>query len=142
MTTYRARYPRGYGSVRRARHFITSIAARCGFDASALRDIESAAGEGLANAAEHGDDRSQSGFDVGVSFDGTRLTIEIKDYGAGFDTDAVVAACPNTSNGRGLGIFLMRTLMDDVVYSDRGTRIRLAISRSARLQPLPHRPSL
>jgi serine/threonine-protein kinase RsbW len=134
MITYRARYSCGYSSVRRARLFIIGVAARCGFDACTLTDIESAAGEGLANAAEHGDRDAQTGFAVCVTFDGVRFTIDIKDNGAGFDTDAVVAASPDTSGGRGLGIFLMQSLMDDVAYSDRGTRIRLSISRFG-LQP-------
>jgi anti-sigma regulatory factor (Ser/Thr protein kinase) len=129
MITYRAKYPCGYGSARRARIFIIAFALRCGFDEAQLIDIESAVGEAVANAAEHGDGTVDAGFDIMASFDGARLTIEVKDYGAGFDSDAALAACPDTSAGRGYGIFLMRELMDELVYSDRGTRIRLVKQR-------------
>ncbi len=130
MTTLRARYPHGNGSVRRARRFIISVAARCGFDAETLSDIESATGEGLANAIEHGDFATQEGFAVCVSFDRAWFAVDIKDFGAGFDTGTVTATCPDPPNGRGYGIFLMHALMDEVAYSESGTRIRLVKRRS------------
>lgn len=137
MITYRAKYPCGYGSARRARKFVNAFALRCGFDAPAMIDIESAVGEALANAAEHG---VAAGFDVTASFDGSRIAIEIKDYGAGFDTDAALAASPNTSAGRGYGLFLMRALMDELVFSESGTRVRLVkISTSPSALPLRSR---
>jgi anti-sigma regulatory factor (Ser/Thr protein kinase) len=98
----------------------------CGFRDTALRDVESAAGEALANAAEHGDREASSGFDVLATFDGMRLVIEIKDHGTGFDsTTALENAAPDAAGNRGFGIYLMRTLMDEVAYSDRGSCIHL-----------------
>jgi serine/threonine-protein kinase RsbW len=125
MHTYRATYPSGYGSVRPARRALIDFAERCGFAGTDLIDIESAIGEALANAAEHGDRHVALGFEVDASCDDAYLTVEVKDYGAGFDAGAASGACPDTSSGRGFGIFLMRTLMDEVDYSERGTRIRL-----------------
>jgi len=126
MHTHRARYPTGYGSVRPARIALLAFAARCGMAEDVLVDIESAIGEALANAAEHGDAQSAAGFAVEASCDATRFIVEIKDYGAGFDTDAVLTApAPDLWAGRGFGIFLMQTLMDEVAYSERGTRVRL-----------------
>ena len=129
MENYRASYPCGYGSVRRARIALIAFAARCGFDANELIDIESAAGEALANAAEHGDRVAAAGFTIGATFDGEELVIELKDFGAGFDADAALGRCPDPSAGRGYGIYLMKTLMDDVAYSERGTRIRMSKAR-------------
>ena len=86
MQTYRASHPRGYSSVRQARSALSQFAATCGFGGTPLSDVVSAAGEALANAAEHGDRDAAQGFDVLATFDDGRLVIEIKDHGTGFDT--------------------------------------------------------
>jgi anti-sigma regulatory factor (Ser/Thr protein kinase) len=128
MRTYRASHPRDYGSVRTARRAVSAFAASCGFYGTLLSDVESATGEALANAAEHGDGESSPGIDVAVTFDGTQLVIEIEDHGAGFDCSTALerSECqPAGSATRGFGIFLMRTLMDEVAYSERGSRIQL-----------------
>lgn len=125
MKQFRASYPCGYASVRSARRALIAFAAVCGFRANDLTDIESAAGEALSNAAEHGDRRAAAGFAVAATCDDAGLVIEIKDYGTGFDAGAAFARCPDPSAGRGFGIFLMKTLMDEVAYSESGTRIRL-----------------
>jgi len=128
MQTYRASHPRGYGSVRAARRALSAFAAGCGFCGAALSDVESAIGEALANAAEHGDRECSTGVDVAATFDGTRLVIEIQDHGTGFDCNAALERSgrqPPGNSVRGFGIFLMRTLMDEVAYSERGSRIQL-----------------
>jgi anti-sigma regulatory factor (Ser/Thr protein kinase) len=125
MLTYRASLPRGLGGVRQARRDVIHFAERCGFTDGLLDDVESAVGEALANAAEHGD--CSEGFDVTATFEDAQLVIEVKDHGAGFDCRAVMdrANTPDASGSRGFGIFLMRTLMDEVAYSDCGSRIQL-----------------
>ncbi|MGA2393029.1 MAG: ATP-binding protein [Candidatus Lustribacter sp.] len=128
MQTYRASHPRGYGSVRPARRALSVFAASCGFCGTPLSDVESAAGEALANAVEHGDGEGSPGIDVIATFDGTRLVIEIHDHGVGFDCSAAMERSERQAPGtaaRGLGIFLMRTLMDEVAYSERGSRVQL-----------------
>jgi anti-sigma regulatory factor (Ser/Thr protein kinase) len=105
---------------------LVAFAERCGFRGTPLSDVENAAGEALANAAEHGNRDGGSGFDVSATFDGRQLVIEIKDHGAGFDCAAALASpAPDCHGNRGYGIFLMRRLMDDVVYSEAGSRIQL-----------------
>jgi anti-sigma regulatory factor (Ser/Thr protein kinase) len=126
MHAYRVSHPRGYGSVRQARRGLLAFAEQCGFHEPTLWDIESAAGEALANAAEHGDHEASAGFDVSASFDGERLVIEVKDHGAGFDCSTAFANdIPDCAGHRGFGIYLMRKLMDEVVYSEHGSCIQL-----------------
>ncbi len=95
-----------------------------GYDAHDLADIETAVGEALANAVEHGH-REGSTFEVHVFADRAHVVIEVQDDGAGF-----AASHPRDNPGydapRGFGIFLMRHLMDRVDYSNNGTRVRLA----------------
>jgi anti-sigma regulatory factor (Ser/Thr protein kinase) len=126
MLTYRASLPRGFNSVRQARRALRTFAETCGFHDTPLADVENAAGEALANAAEHGDGAGSAGFDIWASFDGDRLVIEIDDHGNGFDTASVLARpAPDTGGYRGFGVFLMRTLMDEVAYYESGSRIQL-----------------
>jgi serine/threonine-protein kinase RsbW len=124
MLTYRASLPRGLGAVRQARLALIAFAAQCGFTDGILDDVESAVGEALANAAEHGD---ASGFDVIATFENAQLIVEVKDHGRGFDCGAALERpnTPDATGSRGFGIFLMRTLMDEVAYSDCGSRIQL-----------------
>jgi anti-sigma regulatory factor (Ser/Thr protein kinase) len=126
MQTYRASHTRGYSAVRQARISLTAFAARCGFANGSLDDVESAVGEALANAVEHGNRDAEAGFDVWATFDDARLVIEVKDHGAGFDSEGAPAcAAPDVEGARGFGIFLMLQLMDEIAYSDRGSRIQL-----------------
>jgi anti-sigma regulatory factor (Ser/Thr protein kinase) len=133
MLTYRASLPRGFNSVRQARRALRTFAETCGFRDAPLADVENAAGEALANAAEHGDGVGSPGFDISATFDGNRLVIEIDDHGRGFDCASVLARpAPDIGGYRGFGIFLMRTLMDDVAYNECGSRIQLTKRLDAR----------
>jgi anti-sigma regulatory factor (Ser/Thr protein kinase) len=97
----------------------------CGFSDQLLDDIEAAVGEGLANAVEHAR-HDDGGFEVMVRREVDTLIIEIKDSGSGFDYSTVCSAAqPPTEAQRGFGSFIMRELMDDVGYSELGTRLRL-----------------
>jgi anti-sigma regulatory factor (Ser/Thr protein kinase) len=110
--------------VKQARRALTAFAARCGFQNGSLADVESAVGEALANAVEHGS--CDYGFDVCATFDDESLIIEVKDHGPGFDCDKALArGAPAAGSTGGFGIFLMRQLMDEIAYSDRGSRVQL-----------------
>jgi anti-sigma regulatory factor (Ser/Thr protein kinase) len=129
MQTYRASHSRGYGSVKQARLSLTAFAASCGFKNGTLDDVESAVGEALANAVEHGN--RDTGFDVSATFDDGCLVIEVKDHGIGFDCEgALTSEAPDVHGTRGFGIFLMRQLMDEIAFSERGSRIQL-VKRSS-----------
>jgi len=110
--------------VARARRAICAFARECGFDGGQVDDIESAVGEALANAVEHGH-RPGGSFSVGCTFDGARLVIDVKDGGPGFDFPRPFPTAPPELRLRGFGSLIMQALMDEVWYSERGTRVRL-----------------
>ena len=93
------------------------------FRGDSLADIEFAVGEALANCVEHGYS-PRSLVKVNCTCDGVRLTIEIKDNGAGFAPARLVGR-PALFAPRGYGTSIMRALMDAVEYTEGGTRIRL-----------------
>jgi anti-sigma regulatory factor (Ser/Thr protein kinase) len=128
VAVYHARFPSAYESVGKARRAITAF-AREWFGGDDLSDIESAVGEALANCAEHGYANGTQ-IDVRCGYDGRTLTVEIKDAGRGFDQrKAGDFVKPPAVAPRGYGTSIMRRLMDEIEYSDRGTRIRLVKRR-------------
>jgi serine/threonine-protein kinase RsbW len=103
----------------------------CGFSEEEVADIRLAAGEALGNAVEHGKSVRSSGFSVRCTFDGEQLIVEVHDNGSGFSAFAEDLGVAPIERERGLGIYLMRRLMDDVSYSHNGTLVRLARKRHA-----------
>jgi anti-sigma regulatory factor (Ser/Thr protein kinase) len=100
---------------------------RAGLNPWETSDVVLAAGEACNNAAEHAH-RAGGLFTVRGVDDGRALAIEIVDYGGGFDLAGKgIAMDPEERGVRGLGIFLMRCLMDEVSYTTdgNGTTVRM-----------------
>jgi anti-sigma regulatory factor (Ser/Thr protein kinase) len=133
MIQFEANFPSAPSAVSDARHAIRAFAMRAGLDPWETSDVVLAAGEACNNAAEHA--HSCDGqFTVRGSDDGMALAIEVIDYGAGFDLAGKGQRMDPEERGvRGLGIFLMRCLMDEVSYTTNGggTTVRL-VKRSPR----------
>jgi serine/threonine-protein kinase RsbW len=97
-------------------------------------DVLIALQEALVNAALHGchNDPGKT-IHCSVEIDPAGVTITIRDPGPGFDVDAVTqsteAGANMTEHGR--GIILMRSLMDDIVYRNGGSEVRLRKLRGA-----------
>jgi len=108
--------------------------------ASAFRDRHSirfnvrvALCEALANAILYGNrsDRSKV-VDVVARYGPDALEIRITDEGAGFDPDAVPDPTlpENLERSDGRGVFLIRRLMDEVRFNDKGNSICMTLRRS------------
>ena len=102
-------------------------------------DVEMALREALANAIVHGS-RLDSEKYVYVTCRCTtdrEVSITVGDEGEGFDTDA--AADPTTTENRLLtrerGIYLMRTLMDEVRFERHGARVYMRKASNERPGP-------
>ena len=90
-------------------------------------DVRSAVGEALTNAVRHG-----CGCDSGKSVSvkcvagPRRVSIEVADPGNGFDPEAVPPPSPETLVEGGMGIHIMRSLMDEVVFDfKQGTTVKM-----------------
>ena len=98
-------------------------------------DIMIALQEGLANAVLHGT-RNDPSKVVRCSVDVTpeAITIVIRDPGQGFDTAAATDSTDDGTNltQHGRGIYLMRSLMDEVSYRHGGSELRLKKLRRQR----------
>jgi anti-sigma regulatory factor (Ser/Thr protein kinase) len=121
---FRARFPNTRRAAAFARRSLIAHIAGYGYPDPELSDIETAVGEALANAAEHGR-RAESQFEVRVRVERDMLVIEVQDDGAGFASPALESR-PAHDSPRGFGIYLMRRLMDKVEFNAGGTCVRLA----------------
>ena len=127
MKTLKRRYPSKLASVSKARREVTSFARSCRLLSSDINDIALATGEACNNAAEHG--HVVGGyFTIMCSYELGEFAVEVADDGSGFDP-AGKGECidPDRLGIRGLGIFIMKSLMDDVCFTIRGagTSVRM-----------------
>ena len=115
---------------------VTYLADRCrAFDFSGSRlSLNFCVGvtEALANAVVYGNDADpEKTVRVEVSLDDTRVTLRVEDQGLGFDPDDVPDPTlpANLEEAGGRGLFLIRNLMDEVEYNDRGNSVRMVLLR-------------
>ena len=89
--------------------------------------------EAIVNAILHGNQSDdQKTVDVRMRCDGREVMIEITDMGAGFDPDELPD--PRDEDRLeipgGRGVMLIRELMTQVEYNERGNRVRMHKRRS------------
>ena len=104
------------------REFINNIASKAGFSEENVDQIELAVDEACTNVIKHAYKYSDKRMlDISVMLDNEKMEIIIMDKGAGFNPEKLPV--PNlekymrVAKAGGLGIHLMRTLMDEVNFS-------------------------
>ena len=117
--------------VKAARAFIAAVADSTRLPKNAIADVQVATCEAVTNVVRHayGDISSPGPVTVRCGKGERELVIEVIDAGEGFvpeDSGTCIKADPNREGG--LGIPLIRQLMDGVVYwsePNAGTRVRM-----------------
>ena len=103
------------------REFVVGVGGQAGLGESEIGKLELAVDEACANVIEHayGHDLSKD-VTVRASFDSDALRIAVIDEGQGFDpgtvTDSELEELVQQRKSGGLGMRLIRTLMDEVQY--------------------------
>ncbi len=113
---------------------IAEVAKEVGFDEHALYQIELAVDEACANVAEHAYQAEEQGeMEISCYLAGQALIIRVRDWGVGFDPNAVEkpdVEAPLEDRGLGgLGLFLVRQVMDQVKFSfdpQRGSELLMS----------------
>lgn len=112
--------PSTLGCEKVAMDFVASVANNMNFPSERVEDLKTAVAEACINAIEHGN-KMDAGMKVGVSLtvDRGRLQVAVHDEGPGIgrvvppNLDSQIAG---TTDTRGWGIFLIKSLMDEVTF--------------------------
>ena len=115
------------GAITFARKRVAEVIRSLPLSSSDCHDTLVAVGEALANAIKHGCGCDpQLRITVKCVAGPNRLAIDITDPGKGFHPDNVPPPSPKTLIEGGMGIYIMRELMDEVSFSfDGNTTVRL-----------------
>jgi serine/threonine-protein kinase RsbW len=114
------------------RTFVGNQAREAGFNAKDIYSVQLATDEAASNVIEHAYDGKPNGmFEVSCEFREDRLTITLLDHGKAFDPSQVeepnLKADLSDRKIGGLGIYLMRKLMDEVRYESTQAGNRLTL---------------
>ena len=106
------------------REFVGDIARAGGFNAKDVYNIQLAADEAASNIIEHAYEGVNNGLlELSCGVKGNTITIILVDHGESFDPSEIpmpdLKADLSERKIGGLGIFLMRKLMDEVHYETR-----------------------
>ena len=129
------RVPRRPEYVRFARCAAKTLALQLEFTYGDACDVELAVGEACTNAVEHVAATACDEMVVCFLVAEDHLTVEIRDDGPGFDPDSVEAPHPGPELDSGLGLTVIRAVMDAVDIeseSGRGTAVRMSKRREGR----------
>lgn len=123
--------PEYVGIVRLA---VSGIANRMGFSYDDIEDVKLAVAEACTNAVDHAYSGGDGEVEVRCNIYPDRLEIAVTDRGNSFDVSAVesrtgpisVEPTMNALRERGLGLYLMKTLMDHVdITGDNGVIVTM-----------------
>ena len=119
-------YPAKVEFLDQIRDFVADVAREGGFSDKEIYSIQLAADEAATNIIEHAYKGMANGrIELTCGLRGAELVIAMHDHGKSFDSTKVKT--PNLQADiterqiGGLGIYLMRKLMDEVVYCSSGS---------------------
>lgn len=118
---YQLRIPSQADNLEIIRELVSRVATKVGFSEDDVNKIELAVDEACTNVIKHAYEKdSKKPIDIVIKIDYEKLTVIITDRGKGFNPRRV--RLPNMKEYLaemrvgGLGIYLMKTLMDEVDF--------------------------
>jgi serine/threonine-protein kinase RsbW len=118
---------------------------KCGCVPQGESDVEIALREALANAIIHGNhENPRKHVHVRCRCKRDEVSIAVKDEGRGFDINKMPdpTAPENTGSVHGRGIYLMKTLMDEVRFEEGGVVVHMRKSVAPTAAKNPQKYSL
>ena len=109
-----------------ARLAIAGIASRLDFGIEDIEDLKLSVAEAYTNCIQHAAGEDEVLIECAIFRD--KLVVTVQDRGKGFNGAEIAPRSLGEPQERGLGVFLIRTLMDDVEYEvdpRRGTRLTM-----------------
>jgi serine/threonine-protein kinase RsbW len=118
-------YPAKFEFLDEIREFVAEIARQGGFNDKEVYSLQLAADEAASNIIEHAyEGVANASLDISCDMQGDAIVIIMRDEGLSFDPSQVkqpnLKAKLSERQIGGLGVYLMRKLMDDVRYESAG----------------------
>jgi len=118
-------FPAKFEYLDEIRDFVAEIAREGGFTDKEIYSLQLAADEAASNIIEHSYEGVSDAFlDITCAMQGDTIVIIMRDEGTSFDPSKVkqpnLKAKLSERQIGGLGVYLMRKLMDDVRYESVG----------------------
>ncbi|MGE5376004.1 MAG: ATP-binding protein [Bacteroidota bacterium] len=122
-----ARFAAKFEYLDEIREFVGEVARQGGFGDKDVYNIQLATDEAASNMIEHSYENIPDGvIDLSCGMEGEQIRIVLVDYGVAFDPSIIpmpdLKADLSDRKIGGLGIFLMRKLMDEVHYEPRADK--------------------
>ncbi|MDZ7288323.1 MAG: ATP-binding protein [candidate division KSB1 bacterium] len=132
---YQLRIPSQTDNLELIREFVARVARKVGFKDDDVSKIELAVDEACANVIKHAYKRDdKKPIDIVIQIDYRKFTVIITDHGCGFDPKKIKTPDMKEYLAEmrvgGLGIYLMRTLMDEIDFDIKpGKRNQVIMSK-------------
>jgi len=105
------------------RQIVLAFADEAGFDSKNSQAITLAVGEAIGNVIKHAyNGATDRTFSLSCSSNGLGLEVRIEDQGDPFDPLTREVLPPDEIRPGGRGIYLMRSIMDEMEYERQGDR--------------------
>jgi serine/threonine-protein kinase RsbW len=107
-----------------ARLAVAAVANRLNFSIEDIEDVKLAVAEACTNCIQHAHGSDQ--IEITCETEPHSLTVRVRDYGRGTRPEAIRSRPVEEPRVGGLGVFLIRSLMDSVEYDvhpERGTNL-------------------
>jgi serine/threonine-protein kinase RsbW len=134
MNTIRIEVPALTENIRMVESFIDNAREKFHLDDDIYGNIMIAVTEAVNNAIKHGSKNDPSrNVHMSLMVDGSTLKFRIEDEGKGFDYSHLPdpTSPENLEKPGGRGIFLMKHLADDVLFSEGGRIVELSFYMNA-----------
>jgi len=121
---YHLKIPSQTDNLDLIRNFVAGIAKKVGFNAEDVNKIELAVDEACTNVIEHAYHHNENkNIDIAIKIDYQKLSVVVTDKGMSFRMEEVKMPDMKTYLAElrvgGLGVYLMKTLMDEVDYQSQ-----------------------
>ncbi len=121
---YQLRIPSETDNLELIREFVSKVADKVGFKSDDVGKIELACDEACTNVIKHAyspdKNDGKKSLDIVIKIDFDKFTLIVTDHGKGFDPKSIKMPDMKEYLAQlkvgGLGIYLMKTLMDEVDY--------------------------
>lgn len=124
--------PSDFGSINQVETLIDNVCSKLQVKEGYYGNVLIAVTEAVNNAIQHGNNSNSSlNVDVAVGDKETDFCFSVKDYGNGFDYNHLPdpTAPENIEKENGRGIFLMRSLAEEIEFEDGGTNVTIYFSK-------------